>query len=190
MDVVKAEEKNDVYNEEKIFTYEDLSSMGVVYLVPIKNNDYLIRLPYLWASAIVDNSSDKGLLYWKSMLISQSYEKNPVKYENMKEIRNGYLDLDLLKNDNIKKYIVCVFLNAAGTPLANEKYILIQAPVESLTFLGFNENESANICLKRRERPFDSVDDLIEGLNIGDERLKKLKLDDRVDFALSTNGHP
>ncbi|CAB4405090.1 unnamed protein product [Rhizophagus irregularis] len=67
------------------------------------------------------------------------------------------------------------------------------APVESLTFLGFNENESANICLKRRERPFDSVDDLIEGLNIGDE-IYKLKLDDglddRVDFALSINGHP
>ncbi|CAB5300810.1 unnamed protein product [Rhizophagus irregularis] len=68
IDVVKTEEKNDVYNEEKIFTYEDLSSMGVVYLVPIKNNDYLIRLLYLWASAINDNSSDKRLLYWKSML--------------------------------------------------------------------------------------------------------------------------
>uniref|UniRef100_U9TS51 Uncharacterized protein n=1 Tax=Rhizophagus irregularis (strain DAOM 181602 / DAOM 197198 / MUCL 43194) TaxID=747089 RepID=U9TS51_RHIID len=105
-----------------IFTYEDLSSMGVVYLVPIKNNDYLIRLPYLWASAIIDNSSDKS----------------------------------------------------------NEKVYLNPAPVESLTFLGFNENESANIFLKRRERPFDSVDDLIEGLNIGDERLKKLKLDDRA----------
>ncbi|PKC09647.1 hypothetical protein RhiirA5_415385 [Rhizophagus irregularis] len=32
----------------------------------------------------------------------------------------------------------------------------------------------------KKERPFDSVDDLIEGLNIGDERLKKLKLDDRA----------
>ncbi|PKC65998.1 hypothetical protein RhiirA1_460300 [Rhizophagus irregularis] len=138
--------------------------------------------------------------------VTQSYEKTPVKYENMKEIRNGYLDLDLLKNDNIKKYIeiCCLFTYASRAQFAsgmfvigipsiiisanafsiilhsNEKVYLNPAPVESLTFLGFNENESANIFLKRRERPFDSVDDLIEGLNIGDERLKKLKLDDRA----------
>ncbi|CAB4474955.1 unnamed protein product [Rhizophagus irregularis] len=99
--------------------------------------------------------------------VTQSYEKTPVKYENMKEIRNGYLDLDLLKNDNIKKYIGC----SSTICVCNEKVYLNPAPVESLTFLGFNENESANIFLKRRERPFD-------------------RLDDRVDFALSINGHP
>ncbi|CAB5300781.1 unnamed protein product [Rhizophagus irregularis] len=78
--------------------------------------------------------------------VTQSYEKTPVKYENMKEIRN------------------------AQFASANEKVYRNPAPVESLTFLGFNENESANI-FKRRERPFD-------------------RLDDRVDFALSINGHP
>lgn len=49
----------------------------------------------------------------------------------MKEIRNGYLDLDLLKNDNIKKYIGCVFLNAAGTPW---------------DVFGFLNDESLEIC--------------------------------------------
>ena len=41
-----------------------------------------------------------------------------MKYANITEIRNGYIDLDLLKNENIKNYIGCVFLNASGAPFA------------------------------------------------------------------------
>ena len=39
-----------------------------------------------------------------------------MKYANITEIRNGYIDLDLLKSENIKSYIGCVFLNASGAP--------------------------------------------------------------------------
>ncbi|PKK74323.1 hypothetical protein RhiirC2_863924 [Rhizophagus irregularis] len=133
IDVVKTEEKNDVYNEEKIFTYEDLSSMGVVYL-------------------------DMRKTLFKGAHFSHTFP-------NVKVALPDVEDIKLYKLNH--RYP------------ANEKVYRNPAPVESLTFLGFNENESANI-FKRRERPFDSVDDLIEGLNIGDERLKKLKLDDRA----------
>ncbi|PKY53156.1 hypothetical protein RhiirA4_498387 [Rhizophagus irregularis] len=46
--------------------------------------------------------------------VTKTYKNNQVKYENMTEVRNGYIDLDLLKEGNIKRYIGCVFLNAPG----------------------------------------------------------------------------
>jgi len=46
-----------------------------------------------------------------------------VKYANIMEIRNGYIDLDLLKNENIKSYIGCVFLNASGAPFDASGYL-------------------------------------------------------------------
>ncbi|POG72491.1 hypothetical protein GLOIN_2v1875191 [Rhizophagus irregularis DAOM 181602=DAOM 197198] len=117
MDVVKTEEKNDVYNEEKIFTYEDLSSMGVVYLDMRKTLFKGAHFSHTFPNVKVALPDVEDIKLYKlnhRYPVTQSYEKTPVKYENMKEIRNGYLDLDLLKNDNIKKYIGCVFLNAAG----------------------------------------------------------------------------
>ncbi|CAG8716047.1 14804_t:CDS:2, partial [Funneliformis caledonium] len=188
--------------------------------------------------------------------VTKTYENNQVKYANMTEVRNGYIDLDLLKNDNIKEYIGCVFLNAPGPPWdvswflndesskseicvvqqeklatttkvvidqdlfdkehaktkdwallfltnadqknnlsivdkqnsalvsienfqkfygytyasraqfasANENIYINSAPIESLTILGFNEDERINIRLKRIERPFNSLNDIKERL--------------------------
>ena len=66
--------------------------------------------------------------------------------------------------------------------IVNEKIYLNSAPVESLVILGFNENERINIRLKRKERPFDTPDDIKKRLRIDDERFKKLKLD-RISFS-------
>ncbi|CAB5395692.1 unnamed protein product [Rhizophagus irregularis] len=370
-------QKNDAITLKKSsMTYQELSSMGIVNLVPTKQtNEYLIRLPYVWVCAIVGNSNDPGLTYWKSMLnydepmnwsnfedfntkfwalrlclfrligykkielktlfkgadfslsfpdvevdlpqikdiklykllhqypVTKTYENNQVKYANIKEIRNGYIDLDLLKDEMIKSYIGSVFLNASGAPFdafgylnkssesageicvaqqsksiitskviinknkssesageicvaqqskstqtsmvtvnqklfdkehnkstealpekdlvllfltnadkknnlsiydkpnsalvsmenfpkfygytyasraqfasANEKVYINSAPVESLVILGFNEDERINIRLKRKERPFDNIDDIKKRLGIDDEKCKKLKL--------------
>ena len=65
--------------------------------------------------------------------------------------------------------------------IANEKLYLNSAPVESLVILGFDEGERINIRLKRKERPFNSLDDIRERLGIDDKKFKKLKLD-RISF--------
>ena len=65
--------------------------------------------------------------------------------------------------------------------IANEKVYINSAPVESLVILGFNEHERINIRLKRKERPFDNLDDIKKRLAIGDEKCKRLKLD-RISF--------
>ncbi|PKK61991.1 hypothetical protein RhiirC2_718039 [Rhizophagus irregularis] len=275
-------------------SYQELSSMGVVNLVPTEEHgEYLIRLPYVWVCAIVESSDDHGMMYWKSMMlrydepwqnfedfnakfwalrlrlfhligykqiklkilfkgadfslsfpdvevdlpeiidiklyrslhrypVTKTYKNNQVKYENMTEVRNGYIDLDLLKEGNIKRYIGCLFFNAPGEvnqelydktyekvaeamnkaevkewvllfltnankennlsidnkpnsalvsmknfqkfygytyasraqfASANEKIYFNSAPVESLTILGFNEEERNNIRLKCKEHP-------------------------------------
>ncbi|EXX60614.1 uncharacterized protein OCT59_024055 [Rhizophagus irregularis] len=154
--------------------------------------------------------------------VTKTYKNNQVKYENMTEVRNGYIDLDLLKEGNIKRYIGCLFFNAPGEvnqelydktyekvaeamnkaevkewvllfltnankennlsidnkpnsalvsmknfqkfygytyasraqfASANEKIYFNSAPVESLTILGFNEEERNNIRLKRKGHP-------------------------------------
>ncbi|PKK62467.1 hypothetical protein RhiirC2_814742 [Rhizophagus irregularis] len=48
--------------------------------------------------------------------VAKTYKNQEAKYVNLTEMRNGYIDLDLLQNDDIKKYTGCVFLNAAGAP--------------------------------------------------------------------------
>lgn len=65
--------------------------------------------------------------------------------------------------------------------IANEKVYINSAPVESLVILGFNEDERINIRLKRKERPFDNIDDIKKRLGIDDEKCKKLKLA-RISF--------
>jgi len=65
--------------------------------------------------------------------------------------------------------------------IANEKIYLNSAPVESLIILGFNEDERINIRLKRKERPFNNLDDIKERLGIDNEKFKKLK-HDRITF--------
>ncbi|CAI2194015.1 16582_t:CDS:2, partial [Funneliformis geosporum] len=133
---------------ERSMTYQELSSMGIVNLILIEQTrEYLIQLPYMWVCAIVKNSNDPGMTYWKFILkydelmnwpnfedfntkfwalclnvkvdlpqikdiklyklphqypVTKTYENNQVKYANITEIRNGYIDLDLLKNENIK----------------------------------------------------------------------------------------
>lgn len=48
-------------------TYQEISSLGVVNLVQMgQTTEYLIRLPYVWVCAIVENFS--GMTYLKSML--------------------------------------------------------------------------------------------------------------------------
>ncbi|RGB34274.1 hypothetical protein C1646_815491 [Rhizophagus diaphanus] len=48
--------------------------------------------------------------------VAKTYKNQEAKYVNLTEMRNGYFDLDLLQNDDIKKYTGCVFFNAAGAP--------------------------------------------------------------------------
>ncbi|CAB4430039.1 unnamed protein product [Rhizophagus irregularis] len=218
--------------------------------------------------------------------VAKTYKNQEAKYENLKEKRNGYFDLDLLQNDDIEKYTGCVFLNAAGAPWdvfgllkcirsirsefeifclaqqlkltttsnvvvdqklfnnehkkviknmeevdtknwvllfltnadqkdnlsvsdspnsalvsiekmqefygytytsraqfasANDKIYLNSAPVESLKLIGFSDNDNVHIRIERKKRPFTSLNDIKERLDIEEEKLKKLKLD-RVEF--------
>ncbi|GBB88475.1 hypothetical protein RclHR1_01500005 [Rhizophagus clarus] len=214
--------------------------------------------------------------------VPETYKNNQVKYADMTEIRNGYVDLDLLKNDNIKSYIGCLFLNMPGAlwnafgflnkssesaskiciaqrskstttsevainqdlldkvhkkvteamNVEKKDWVLLfltnadkknnlsiddkpnsalvsrenfqkfygytyasraqfasinktiyfnNAPAESLIIFGFNEDERINIRRKRKERPFNNLDDIKKRLNIDDERFKKLRLD-RISF--------
>uniref|UniRef100_U9UIF4 Crinkler family protein n=1 Tax=Rhizophagus irregularis (strain DAOM 181602 / DAOM 197198 / MUCL 43194) TaxID=747089 RepID=U9UIF4_RHIID len=51
-------------------SYQELSSMGVVNLVPTEERgEYLIRLPYVWVCAIVESSDDHGMMYLKFMML-------------------------------------------------------------------------------------------------------------------------
>jgi hypothetical protein len=63
-----------------------------------------------------------------------------VKYANITEIRNGYIDLDLLKNENIKSYIGCVFLNASG------------APFDTFGYLNKNSEPAGKICVAQQSK--------------------------------------
>jgi len=61
-----------------------------------------------------------------------------VKYANITEIRNGYIDLDFLKNENIKSYIGCVFLNASG------------APFDAFGYLNKSSESAGEICVAQQ----------------------------------------
>ena len=63
-----------------------------------------------------------------------------MKYANITEVRNGYIDLDLLKNDNIKSYIGCVFLNASG------------APLDAFGFLNKSPESVGRICVGQQSK--------------------------------------
>ncbi|CAG8500202.1 16689_t:CDS:2 [Funneliformis caledonium] len=50
-------------------SYQDLSSMGILNLVPIKKGKcYNVRLPYIWVFILVQSSEHSGMDYWKSMI--------------------------------------------------------------------------------------------------------------------------
>jgi len=63
-----------------------------------------------------------------------------VKYANITEIRNGYIDLDLLKNENIKSYIGCVFLNASG------------APFDAFGYLNKSSVSAGELCIAQQSK--------------------------------------
>ncbi|POG62894.1 uncharacterized protein OCT59_025295 [Rhizophagus irregularis] len=215
--------------------------------------------------------------------VAKTYKNQEAKYENLKEKRNGYFDLDLLQNDDIKKYTGCVFLNVSGAPWdvfgllkcgsseseiccvaqqlklttttnvvidqklfknehkkviknmeevdtknwvllfltnadqkdnlsvsdspnsalvsiekmqefygytyasraqfasANDKIYFNSAPVESLKLIGFSDKDNVYIRIERKKRPFTSLNDIKERLDIEEDKFKKLKFD-RVEF--------
>ena len=53
-------------------------------------------------------------------------------------------------------------------------------PVESLKIIGLNEDGSHNVYKKRKKSPLCNWDDLKN--TISEEKLEKLKLDDRIRF--------
>ena len=63
-----------------------------------------------------------------------------MKYANITEIRNGYIDLNLLKNENIKNYIGCVFLNASG------------APFDAFGYLNKSSEPAGEICVAQQSK--------------------------------------
>lgn len=63
-----------------------------------------------------------------------------MKYANITETRNGYIDLDLLKNENIKSYIGCVFLNASG------------APFDAFGYLNRSSKSASEICVAQQSK--------------------------------------
>ena len=85
--------KEDVIMLDKTpMTYEDLSSMGFVNLVRLEQTrEYLIRLPYVWACVIVENSNDPGMIYWKSML---KYDE-PMDWQNFEDFNVKFWALRL-----------------------------------------------------------------------------------------------
>ena len=58
----------------------------------------------------------------------------------MTEVRNSYIDLELLKDDNIKKYIGCVFLNASG------------APFDAFGYLNKSSESAGEICVAQQSK--------------------------------------
>lgn len=68
-----------------------------------------------------------------------------MKYANITEVRNGYIDLDLLKNENIKSYIGCVFLNASG------------APFDAFGFLNKSSESAGEICVAQQSKSTSKV---------------------------------
>ncbi|GES83741.1 P-loop containing nucleoside triphosphate hydrolase protein [Rhizophagus clarus] len=57
--------------DDKLTSYQDLSSMGIIYLVP-KVNSYgqrlfYIQIPYMWASILVQHSNYPGMDHWNPM---------------------------------------------------------------------------------------------------------------------------
>ncbi|CAB4411785.1 unnamed protein product [Rhizophagus irregularis] len=215
--------------------------------------------------------------------VAKTYKNQEAKYVNLTEMRNGYFNLDLLQNDDIKKYTGCVFLNVSGAPWdvfgllkcgsseseiccvaqqlklttttnvvvdqklfknehkkviknmeevdtknwvllfltnadqkdnlsvsdspnsalvsiekmqefygytyasraqfasANDKIYFNSAPVESLKLIGFSDKDNVSIRIERKKRPFTSLNDIKERLDIEEDKFKKLKLD-RVEF--------
>ena len=65
--------------------------------------------------------------------------------------------------------------------LANEKIYFNSAPVESLKLIGFNDIENISIRIERGKRPFNSLDDIKNRLDIKEDKFKKLKFD-MVEF--------
>ncbi|CAH1768544.1 6465_t:CDS:2, partial [Entrophospora sp. SA101] len=239
--------KDDVVDpNESSMTYQELSSMGVVNLVPIKRTEeYLIQLPYVWVCAIVEDSKDPGMMYWKSMLkydepmywqnfedfnvkfwalclslfclmgyekinlktlckgadfslsfpdvevdlpqediklykllhqypVTKTYENNQAKYVDIMEVRNGYINLDLFKNDNIRSYIGCVFLNVSG------------APFDAFGFLNKSSEPAGEICIAQQSKSTTTSNVVInQGLfNNVYEKVTKAMNVEKKDWAL------
>src|SRR5436190_1514989 len=77
---------------ERSMTYRELSSMGIVNLVPMEQiGEYLIRLPYVWVRAIVERSNDPGMTYWKFML---KYDE-PMNWLNFEDFNTKFWALRL-----------------------------------------------------------------------------------------------
>src|SRR5206468_2313992 len=72
-------------------TYQELSSFGILNLVQQTTGDYLIRLPYVWASVIVERCKDRGMDYWKSML---NYDE-PMYWQNFEDFNVKFWALRL-----------------------------------------------------------------------------------------------
>ena len=73
-------------------TYQELSSKGFVNLVPMeRTEECLIRLPYVWVCAIIENSKDPGMMYWKSML---KYDE-PMNWQNFEDFNVRFWALRL-----------------------------------------------------------------------------------------------
>ena len=86
-------QKKDVITaDNKSLTYVELSSMGLVNLVPMEQTNYLIRLPYVWICAIVESSNDAGMMYWKSML---DYDE-PMNWSNFEDFNTKFWALRLI----------------------------------------------------------------------------------------------
>ena len=85
-------QKKDVITVNKdSITYEELSSMGVVNLVPMERTKYLIRLPYVWVYAIVESSNEPGFIFWKSMF---EYDE-PIYWQNFEKFSAQFWALRL-----------------------------------------------------------------------------------------------
>ncbi|CAG8513707.1 14506_t:CDS:2 [Funneliformis mosseae] len=77
-------------------------------------------------------------------------------------VRNGYIDLDLLKNDNIKEYIGCVFLNAPGPPW-------------DVSWFLNDESSKSEICVVQQEKLATTIKVVIDQDLFDKEHAKVIK---------------
>ncbi|CAB4440964.1 unnamed protein product [Rhizophagus irregularis] len=87
----------------------------------------------------------------------------------------------LVSMEKMQEFYGYTYASRAQFASANEKIYFNSAPVESLKLIGFNDIENISIRIEREKRPFNSLDDIKNRLDIKEDKFKKLKFD-MVEF--------
>ncbi|CAB4441041.1 unnamed protein product [Rhizophagus irregularis] len=98
--------------------------------------------------------------------------------ENMKKIGPNSA---LVSMEKMQEFYGYTYASRAQFASDNKKIYFNSAPVESLKLIGFNDIENISIRIEREKRPFNSLDDIKNRLDIKEDKFKKLKFD-MVEF--------